>query len=59
MPGGSGLLEQMLARWRELIAAAKSLLAGCPGGCDSACYSRASAHFYDDLVKSAALRPLV
>ena len=39
MPGGSGLLEQMLTRWRELIAAAKSLLAGCPGGCDSACYS--------------------
>jgi Domain of unknown function (DUF1998)/Helicase conserved C-terminal domain len=39
MPGGSGLLEQMLSRWRELIASAKSLLAECPGGCDSACYS--------------------
>ena len=25
MPGGSGLLEQMLARWKELIATAKEL----------------------------------
>ncbi len=39
MPGGSGLLEQMLARWRELVTTAKSLLAECPGGCDKACYS--------------------
>ena len=39
MPGGSGLLEQMLARWRELIASARALLVDCPGGCDSSCYS--------------------
>jgi ATP-dependent helicase YprA (DUF1998 family) len=39
MPGGSGLLEQMLARWQELIATAKDLLTGCAQGCDTACYS--------------------
>ncbi len=38
MPGGSGLLEQMLARWPELIATAKELLASCPQACDTACY---------------------
>jgi hypothetical protein len=39
MPGGSGLLEQMLARWPELIATAKDLLAGCPQACETACYA--------------------
>ena len=39
MPGGSGLLEQMLARWQELVATAKELLAGCVQGCDTACYA--------------------
>ena len=38
MPGGSGLLEQMLSRWQELIASAKELLAGCTQGCETACY---------------------
>ncbi len=39
MPGGSGLLEQMLARWQELIATAKELLTGCVQACETACYS--------------------
>lgn len=39
MPGGSGLLEQMLSRWQELIATAKVLLAGCVQGCETACYA--------------------
>ena len=39
MPGGSGLLEQMLSRWRELIATARELLAGCAQGCETACYA--------------------
>ncbi|MCY2995079.1 MAG: DEAD/DEAH box helicase [Planctomycetota bacterium] len=39
MPGGSGLLEQMLARWQELIATAKQLLAGCTQACETACYA--------------------
>ncbi len=39
MPGGSGLLEQMLARWQELIASARDLLIGCAQGCETSCYS--------------------
>ncbi len=39
MPGGSGLLEQMLERWQELIATAKELLVGCVQGCETACYA--------------------
>ena len=39
MPGGSGLLEQMLDRWRELVATARELLAGCVQGCETACYA--------------------
>jgi hypothetical protein len=38
MPGGSGLLEQMLARWSELITMTKGLLVECPQACDTACY---------------------
>ena len=39
MPGGSGLLEQMLDRWQELIATSKELLASCVQGCETACYA--------------------
>lgn len=39
MPGGSGLLDQMLGRWKELVATAKDLLAGCVQGCETACYA--------------------
>lgn len=39
MPGGSGLLEQMLDRWQELVATARELLAGCAQGCETACYT--------------------
>lgn len=39
MPGGSGLLEQMLSRWPELVATARDVLGGCVQGCDTACYA--------------------
>jgi hypothetical protein len=39
MPGGSGLLEQMLGRWPELITLTQTLLKECPQACDSACYA--------------------
>lgn len=39
MPGGSGLLEQMLSRWKELVATANEVLTGCVQGCETACYS--------------------
>jgi ATP-dependent helicase YprA (DUF1998 family) len=39
MPGGSGLLDQMLERWEEIIVATKQLLHECPQSCEAACYS--------------------
>ena len=39
MPGGSGLLDQMLERWEEIIRATKELLHDCPQACEQACYS--------------------
>ena len=39
MPGGSGLLEQMLSRWPELVATARDVLGGCVQKCDTACYA--------------------
>lgn len=37
MPGGSGLLEQMLTHWPDIVAAAVSLVEGCPSLCDTSC----------------------
>ena len=37
MPGGSGLLDQLCTRFPEIIAAAKSIVDGCPSACSSAC----------------------
>jgi RAD3-like DEAD/DEAH box helicase/helicase-like protein/uncharacterized protein DUF1998 len=37
MPGGSGLLEQMLERWPEIIEATGAVL-DCPARCEQACY---------------------
>jgi ATP-dependent helicase YprA (DUF1998 family) len=37
MPGGSGLIDQMLARWDEVVAASIELVRDCAGQCDSAC----------------------
>jgi hypothetical protein len=39
MIGGSGLLDQIITRWTEVIATAKQLLRGCALNCESACYS--------------------
>lgn len=38
MPGGSGLLSQVLSRWQEVLAAARELLTACPTACEKACY---------------------
>ena len=37
MPGGSGILDQMIARWPEVVAAARRLVEECPSQCQSAC----------------------
>ena len=37
MPGGSGILDQMIARWPEVVLAARHLVEECPSQCPSAC----------------------
>ncbi|MBU3679804.1 MAG: DUF1998 domain-containing protein [Candidatus Kapabacteria bacterium] len=37
MPGGSGLLDQLCARFDEIVAAAKAIVEGCPSSCESSC----------------------
>lgn len=39
MPGGSGLLAQIVERWDEIAARLVDLLERCPGGCETSCYS--------------------
>lgn len=39
MVGGSGLLNQMIERWQEIIKAAKDALQGCSNACETSCYS--------------------
>ena len=53
MPGGSGLLDQMLERWEELVETAKQLLNECPTQCETACYACLKTfrnQFYHDLL---------
>jgi ATP-dependent helicase YprA (DUF1998 family) len=38
MPGGSGLLNQMLERWEELVKVGRASLNGCPSECPQSCY---------------------
>jgi ATP-dependent helicase YprA (DUF1998 family)/SOS-response transcriptional repressor LexA len=37
MPGGSGLLDQMLRRFPEVVEVAHELVAGCPSACETSC----------------------
>lgn len=37
MPGGSGLLEQLLEKWGEVVEAALAIVQGCPSVCEQAC----------------------
>lgn len=37
MPGGSGLLEQLVTRWPDVVAAAKEIAGKCPAACASSC----------------------
>ena len=54
MSGGSGLLDQMVQRWDEVVASARRLTAECPSQCEVACvdcllhYRNAWAHGHLD-----------
>lgn len=37
MPGGSGLLEQICARFAEVVEAALRIVRECPGECEKSC----------------------
>jgi len=37
MPGGSGLLDQLLLRWAEVLTAALELVEGCASACERSC----------------------
>lgn len=39
MPGGSGLLDQLLESWQEIITVAQKTLRNCPNACETSCYS--------------------
>lgn len=54
MPGGSGLLDQIIERWDEVCAAARRIVEGCPASCGVSCidclrhYRNQWAHDYLD-----------
>jgi len=37
MPGGSGLLDQAVDRWGEVVAAARTVIETCPAVCERSC----------------------
>ena len=62
MPGGSGLLKQILERWPEVMAAADRALAGCPSACSSSCYECMRTYrnlFYHGLLDRKVAREMV
>ena len=37
MPGGSGLLDQIIKRWPDVVAAAATIVSGCASACETSC----------------------
>jgi hypothetical protein len=62
MPGGSGLLEQMIARWDEVVDAALEVVQNCPSACETACidclYSFRNAFYHRYLNRHRAVEQL-
>ncbi len=58
MVGGSGLLNQLIGRWQEIIKAADALLK-CPNSCEKSCYvcmrSFYNMHYHDHLDRKRAI----
>lgn len=59
MPGGSGLLEQILKKWEAVLKAALAIVEECPSSCETACvdclysYRNSQYHKYLDRKKAA------
>lgn len=62
MPGGSGLIEQIIARWSEVIEAALDVVTHCPSSCETACidclFSFRNAHYHRHLNRHKARQRL-
>jgi len=53
MPGGSGLLQQLLEQWEAILAAAMHSLSTCESNCKRSCYNCMRTYrnsFYHDLL---------
>ncbi|MAC32072.1 MAG: helicase [Haliea sp.] len=59
MPGGSGLLEQLLAHWEAVVAAARNLVDSCASACETSCVDCLqhfrNAFYHDKLNRHTAL----
>ena len=59
MPGGSGLLQQALRRWDEVVATAEELLDACASACERSCIdclqTFRNAYYHKHLDRHAAL----
>lgn len=62
MPGGSGLLEQMLEHWPQVVAAARKLVEDCPAACETSCVDCLqhfrNSFYHDNLNRHTALEYL-
>ena len=62
MPGGSGLLHQLIDQWSTLQRTAGRLLSDCPGACSTSCYHCLKTYFnqfwHDQLDRKIALETL-
>lgn len=45
MPGGSGLLQQMLEKWPEVVSAALEVVENCPSQCEASCIDCLQSYF--------------
>lgn len=62
MPGGSGLLEQMLRSWPAVVAAAAHIVQDCPANCEASCIDCLqrfrNSFYHDKLSRHTALEHL-
>ncbi|PZO47501.1 MAG: hypothetical protein DCF15_18955 [Phormidesmis priestleyi] len=62
MPGGSGLLEQLISRWPDIISAALDVLTNCQSKCETACidclFTFRNAYYHRYLNRHTAIEKL-
>jgi hypothetical protein len=62
MPGGSGLLQQMMEQWSTLVSSSRGLLDDCPNSCDLSCYQCMRTYrnvFYHELLERKKASKLI